>query len=633
MLKSFAFICWISLFAFTIHLATRDDLFSQELQGEIIAKIIEHNGTVQVRSQDLALWSYVKQKQGLTNGSILATSSNSIASIEFLGGRKISVAPNSQIVISIGEQGPKELSLTLLKGTIKTVKSPVNTALRNPKKSVKNIRINVGKASVVSAKSSDIIAFKKLVSQPTALIEVKKGKVSLTKGSINVVDSGAGTIQKITTPKKAPNVTAKTVSTIAAPKIEPKELSKLKFKSKSNSLITKNFNTVDFPIIEDTTKAAPIESIKVATLSLSSKDALYWDETKTKVESPGDLFTGSLRRTRTIPQVKEAKIDRNKTSKNTLEADTLLALSSSALLKPAERQYPVSILTKSRSYWTKESISRGRAPGFSISLGTAKTPPGEKDFHYLGLRSKKLRISKKIATKGGSMTLSAGSLKSIPHGSLGVSNLALNTGIGKNKSMNPKSYKLLSLADYPNSTSTLYLKQFTKKKTIKKWYKTKSTTISNAKIAIELAKDVNLSTMSDYINGSQGFLIKSGQMNYQSPSNVSYIFDRNSLLAAVKTRSAKDLDTYSKNVSEALKGSSIINTTPGTLLVSINKAQNKLPIQTIKATNQKRIFVLSGNRLIQIDKNLLLSNPLARQIILQNGKAIFDKKVSISSGS
>ena len=206
--KILAYIGWFALFVATVNLAMRDDLFQDDLEGMVIATVKDHSGRVQMRTENVALWSYVGSDQELVNGSIVATGKNSYASILFLTGRMIEIAPNSQVVVIHQDDNSDDFGIVLLKGKFRSKRNKdANDSLEDSK-----LTITIDDTEIISDQITDNIAFQKNIDGKKPTVEVKRGQIKLKKGRVGLFDGNSGKMKDVFSKK------GKKSNDLAAPK-------------------------------------------------------------------------------------------------------------------------------------------------------------------------------------------------------------------------------------------------------------------------------------------------------------------------------------------------------------------------------------------------------------------------------
>lgn len=123
---------WVAAFLAIVHALIRVDQ-RPATGGPVIAQLTQAAGTVKLRSESSILWEDAASDLGLHEGDVVATGADGHVALDFPGGRRIILGPNSMMGIE-AEKGTDlstgHLQLVLLKGQ-------VAASMTQPKKPVK----------------------------------------------------------------------------------------------------------------------------------------------------------------------------------------------------------------------------------------------------------------------------------------------------------------------------------------------------------------------------------------------------------------------------------------------------------------------------------------------------------------
>ncbi len=113
-------VVWVMAFSVVLHSLIRFDLV-KPADGPVLAKVTQAVGTVKYRTETSILWEDARTDQGLRRGDVVATGKDGHALVDFPGGRRFVLGPNSMVGIdeeNDGNVSTGHLQLVLLKGQI-----------------------------------------------------------------------------------------------------------------------------------------------------------------------------------------------------------------------------------------------------------------------------------------------------------------------------------------------------------------------------------------------------------------------------------------------------------------------------------------------------------------------------------
>ncbi len=113
-------VVWVVAVGVVLHSLIRFDVASP-VDGPVLAKITLAVGTVKYRSETSILWDDARTDSGLRRGDVIATNKDGHALVDFPGGRRFVLGPNSMIGIEEeidGNVSTGHLQLVLLKGQV-----------------------------------------------------------------------------------------------------------------------------------------------------------------------------------------------------------------------------------------------------------------------------------------------------------------------------------------------------------------------------------------------------------------------------------------------------------------------------------------------------------------------------------
>jgi len=593
--------------------AESDILLYKEIQGRAIATVASSDGIVQIRSKDFALWSYASSNQGLMNGTILATGDKSQATIEFSGGRIITVSPNTQISITEIDDSVDELNLTLLKGTIKTIAATQKTT------NTTKIKFKVGKTEVLSQNNSDLVALNKTIGQKKAVIAIQHGSINLTSGSIDLMDKKSGALTQIDKKNKEKSSLVLTSNSEfqesrLQPSLNSKNLQELK-----SALLNTAAVTPDLP------KKVALESIRVATISLHnglSKNK-YWKE---------EIVI--------IPQIKEPDVQIASESKDNFPVTQLAAKAIEGSMQddfdPIEDiesidneivdvspTLPLLLESLSNIYWTTKSLKRGDVSGLGINLMPQGKNQNPREDHFVTIGKTKLPITQLIAQNGGDFKISPQVLNSQRNLKQGHFSFDITTSIGDEKNGKGARLQIVSLADYPNIPVYVDLDRIKSQKVNTNWNNSSLNLRPN--YTLKLDSGANLTNLAPILKGATKLQFRD--------SKISSTFNQRSLFfksnKSVAQLSANSLQTSQiQLVQKYLQSEIAVKYSQKGLVRDLTKV-NSISQNDINSLKSDTAKVLIGKRLVTINKRLLLKSELSRGVVAKYGLAVFDNNAEI----
>lgn len=187
-------IIWLMLMTGSIvTLANIDKIF--QANADSVAVLSKLEGTAKVRSQDLSLWEPVYQQYRFVDNQVFFTEPDSYASIQFLFGPELEVAPSTRIIISnqsnqklsdgiietlFNPTEPKVTEITLVSGRISTKKNK-----KIPEQENNQVRIKSGEIQVDLRSAEDRIDLQKAPSAAPVVNSVSNSLKPIIKKSLD----------------------------------------------------------------------------------------------------------------------------------------------------------------------------------------------------------------------------------------------------------------------------------------------------------------------------------------------------------------------------------------------------------------------------------------------------------------
>lgn len=193
---------WCAILALCVYLYQQADKLGRETGGTALGNLIKYRGQVEYRPQDLSTWKSVQKDQLFTDGTLVATGSRSLATIELIDGTKISMASGSQILLESkrNSEGKSDFKITIGKGQVvaETISEKKRKAVRSGDK---------GKAGPLQPAGIQIISGNSLVTMDTmsgnkiSMIKApsEEAKFQVISGMSQIEDKRTGERGKATT--------------------------------------------------------------------------------------------------------------------------------------------------------------------------------------------------------------------------------------------------------------------------------------------------------------------------------------------------------------------------------------------------------------------------------------------------